>query len=1252
MTVQLIMLQRPNEISTFKGLASALTLLCLTLNIKDAEGYHESGRPRKIDGRIIDMSIPEEVKLGTIVGSLSEGHGQSRFKLQKPDNESLVALDELSGQVKIVRKVDREELCAIDTQPCFIYFDVVVNEQPSELLHIHLEVIDINDNPPIFLQPSIALKISKDAALGTRLPLQRAQDQDTGANGMIHYSLESPFDGGEVYPFSLNIDSSRDLPQLQVSGKLDQEQQVKYELWLVARDNGTPPLQDHIKVLISIVNTNDNSPKFNQVIYTTTVPEDMAPGTMVLPTKATSPNSDAGAVMEYKLRLISPVEEKETFLIDPHSGEILLQQALDREHCANYYFTVEARDQNIHLASSQSQVLIRISDINDNPPTISVNMLAAVSEVTYLSALEMMGSVSEDMAPGTILAFVKLMDPDFKENGTVSCSLSGGGGNFALQLSDQGNYALILSGVLNREAVSQHRLLLLAMDGGDPPLISQHNIIVQVLDSNDNRPYFEPTQLQLTAFENLPPGSPLGRVIAYDFDDGKNGNIIYTLRKCHPSGLLSVDPNSGDIVLVDALDYEQKDARFVHCEVNAHDQGIPPLVAEPAFTLNITVADVNDNAPVVMKPPIPSPGISARVFIPAAASRVFPVLYIIAEDLDSGDNGRLVYNLKTENGVQPPFSLNSTTGQLFTTEDLQRHTTESWNITVIVSDCGIPSLSVDIPIILITEPSEIGGWLGWGPGAALATLGLAFALLVALLSLAALRCGRSKRDGRSYNCRLAESAHRAAPRRPAAEIDKMDILLVTGDGGRKMGGTVITGPHQQQSPSIGSSLSRDWKEKFGPFTEVGSYRDPPTTSPSGASAYHPPLPLFLPLSSMGNGSSDVQLTQAAPTGEVSQLLVLLRQGGCQPRPCFRGNKYARGTRPSVDLEHGSLKDSGRGESDGGDGDWGGGGRSGLERGWGSGWVAGRMEGGWMAGRPMGRGAASTNEECGLVEGALLLREAFLKDCQTAFREVDGPQVSSPSSLSVPPVPPTFSTFGKFRGGGSERGQFYMESFAAPLQIASSSSYKPIPPSSSSQCVLSPLSSCFHQSPSSCSPLSSPTRRTLSPLPSSSLSLSCSPLLLSSTSSPLLPIPSCSPSVKCRPAVKIETERSRLNERRDGREIDGRMERELKQNVEVEGQGDEKNGVENGRETRDVRGRNIETANKVEKRKNIDKIFREDGGDKGSRKETDEGLGGFRGREEEGFDHVLSLLGESAQSGSLWLDPEEMVAEVTRLLLQR
>uniref|UniRef100_A0A8C4N4R9 Cadherin domain-containing protein n=1 Tax=Eptatretus burgeri TaxID=7764 RepID=A0A8C4N4R9_EPTBU len=647
MTVQLIMTQRPNEISTFKGLASALTLLCLTLKIKDAEGFHESGRPRKIDGRIIHMSILEEVKLGTIVGSLSEGHpGQSRFKLLKPDNESLVALNELNGQVKIVRRVDREELCILYTQPCFIYFDVVVNEQPSQLLHIHLEVIDINDNPPTFLQPSIALKIPKDAALGTQLPLQRAQDQDTGANGLIRYFLEFPSNGGDVYPFSLNYDSSRDLPQLQ----------------------------------------------------------------------------------------------------------------------------------------------------------------------------------------------------------------------------------------------------------------------------------------------------------------------------------------------------------------------------------------------------------------------------------------------------------------------------------------------------------------------------------------------------------------------------------------------------------------------------VGSYRDPSTTSPSGASAFHPPLPLFLPLSSMGNGSSDVQLTQASPTGEVSQLLVLLRQGGCQPRPCFRGNKYARGTRPSVDLEHGSLKDSGRGESDGGDGDWGGGGRSGLERGWGSGWVAGRMEGGWMAGRPMGRGAASTSEECGLVEGALLLREAFLKDCQTAFKEVDCPQVSSPSSISVPPVPPTFSTFGKFRGGGSERGQFYTESMASPLQTASSSNYKPTPHFSSSQYVLSPLSSCFHQSPSSCSPLSSSTRGTLSPLPSSSFSLTCSPLLLSSTSSPLPPIPSCSPSVKCRPTIKIETEGNILSERCDGREIDDRMERGLKQNVEVEGQDDVKK--EDQRETRDVRGRNIEPANKFEKRKKIDKISREAGGEKGSRKETDEGLGGFKGREEEGFDHVLSLLEESAQSGSLWLDPEEMVAEVTRLLLQR
>ncbi|CAN0419152.1 unnamed protein product, partial [Lampetra planeri] len=186
---------------------------------------------------------------------------------------------------------------------------------------------------------------------------------------------------------------------------------------------------------------------------------------------------------------------------------------------------------------------------------------------------------------------------------------------------------------------------------------------------------------------------------------------------------------------------------------------------------------------------------------------------------------------------------------------------------------------------------------------------------------------------RAYNCRVAEQAYKAQPRRPAADIDKANIVLLPVEGSRRAtveacsvvptavvvvavggggggGGGDVGVPFGAASSSMCTSTSstlssREWSERLYPYVEVCSVEN--AKQQQQQTGRRPSMNSSVSgRGSEGQGvmgsSQEVtdshvapQLTYAAPAAEVSQLLALLRQGDCQPRPCFRGNKYGRST---------------------------------------------------------------------------------------------------------------------------------------------------------------------------------------------------------------------------------------------------------------------------------------------------------------------------------------------------------------------
>uniref|UniRef100_A0A8C5IFM5 Cadherin domain-containing protein n=1 Tax=Junco hyemalis TaxID=40217 RepID=A0A8C5IFM5_JUNHY len=196
---------------------------------------------------------------------------------------------------------------------------------------------------------------------------------------------------------------------------------------------------------------------------------------------------------------------------------------------------------------------------------------------------------------------------------------------------------LVLRRALDRESEPSLRLLLTALDGGDPPRTGTAQLWINVTDANDNPPVFAQDRYRVSVREDTPPGSTVLNVTASDADAGSNAYIIYGFGKM-PAKVLQkfvVDAESGTISLQERLDFE--DTRGYMLLVEARDGG--GLVAH--CKVEVEVQDVNDNAPEITILSLSSP-------VPEDSPAGTVVAVLNVNDPDSGDNGQVSCELSGE----------------------------------------------------------------------------------------------------------------------------------------------------------------------------------------------------------------------------------------------------------------------------------------------------------------------------------------------------------------------------------------------------------------------------------------------------------------------------------------------------------------------------------------------------------------------------------------------------------------------------
>uniref|UniRef100_A0A1A8R9W9 Protocadherin 10a n=1 Tax=Nothobranchius rachovii TaxID=451742 RepID=A0A1A8R9W9_9TELE len=733
----------------------------------------------------LHFAVPEEQEPGSVVGNIAEGLGLDitklsarRFQTVPSSRTPYLEVNLENGALVVKEKIDREEICK-QTILCLLHLEVFL-ENPLELFRVEIEVMDINDNPPSFPETDISVEISESATPGTRFPVENAFDPDVGTNALSTYAITN-----NNY-FYLDVQTQSDgnkFAELVLEKSLDREQQAVHRYVLTAVDGGIPQRTGTALLVVKVLDSNDNAPTFDQSVYTVNLRENSPVGTLVIQLNASDVDEGQNGEIVYSFSSHNSPRVKDLFNIDARTGRIEVAGEVDYEESSTHQIYVQAKDLGANAVPAHCKVLVKLVDVNDNTPEIS---FSTVTE-----------SVSEQDAPGTVIALFSVSDRDSAENGQMSCEILGDV-PFKLKSSFKNYYTIVTDGPLDRESTDSYTITVVAKDKGQPSLATSKSIKVHVSDENDNAPRFTQAVYDVYVTENNVPGAFIHAVSALDPDIGQNALITYSILECDIQGMsvdtyVSINQDTGYLYALRSFDYEQlKEFSFT---VQAKDSGAAELFSNA--TVNVIIVDQNDNAPTVIAP-IGKNG-TAKEHLPRSAEPGYLVTRIVAMDADDGENARLSYSILRGNEMGM-FRMDWRTGELRAARRIspKRDPQGFYDLLIEVRDHGQPPLSSSASVSVILVDSVVEGRSGDRGSASRAketSLDLTLILIIALGSVSfifllamivlAVRCQKDKKLN-LYTCLLAgdcclccgSCCSRQSRGRKQKKLSKSDIMLV------------------------------------------------------------------------------------------------------------------------------------------------------------------------------------------------------------------------------------------------------------------------------------------------------------------------------------------------------------------------------------------------------------------------------------------------------------------------------------------
>ncbi|XP_054647389.1 protocadherin gamma-A4-like [Dunckerocampus dactyliophorus] len=314
----------------------------------------------------LSNSVPENVSPGTEVGIIhvqdrdSEKNGQVHCSIQQNVPFKLVPSIKNYYSLVTTGQLDRELVSDYN-----ITISATDEGSPplSSSKSIHLSVADINDNPPVFEEKSYSAYLGENNKAGSTLCSVSARDPDWRQNGTVIYSLLAAEVNGS--PVSSYVSVNGDTGVIHAVRSFDYEHLRTFKIYVMARDNGSPPLSSNVSVSVFISDVNDNSP---QILYpspegnsfmTELVPKAAHGGSVVSKVIAVDADSGQNAWLSYH---IVKSTDPGLFTIGLHSGEIRTQRDVSESDSMKQNLIVAVKDNGQPPLSATCSMYLLISD--------------------------------------------------------------------------------------------------------------------------------------------------------------------------------------------------------------------------------------------------------------------------------------------------------------------------------------------------------------------------------------------------------------------------------------------------------------------------------------------------------------------------------------------------------------------------------------------------------------------------------------------------------------------------------------------------------------------------------------------------------------------------------------------------------------------------------------------------------------------------------------------------------------------------
>lgn len=370
------------------------------------------------------------------------------------------------AELVVVKELDREIRS---------FFDLVLtaydsgNPPKSGTSLVKVNVLDSNDNSPVFAESSLALEVQEDTAPGTLLINLTATDPDQGPNGEVEFLLSKHVPPEVLDAFSIDAKTG----QVILRQPLDYEKNPAYEVDVQARDLGPNPIPAHCKILIKVLDVNDNAPSIHITwasqpsLVSEALPKDSF---VALVTANDLDSGDNGLVHCWLSQELGHFRLKRT---NGNTYMLLTNATLDREQWPLYTLTLLAQDRGPQPLSAETLLSIQISDANDNAPVFEKSRYQV--------------STRENNLPSLHLITIKAHDADLGVNGKISYRIQDSPVSHLVAIDpDTGDVTAQRS--LDYEQMAGFEFLVVAEDGGQPQLASSVSVWVSILDANDNAP--------------------------------------------------------------------------------------------------------------------------------------------------------------------------------------------------------------------------------------------------------------------------------------------------------------------------------------------------------------------------------------------------------------------------------------------------------------------------------------------------------------------------------------------------------------------------------------------------------------------------------------------------------------------------------------------------------------------------------------------------------------------------------------------